>query len=132
MAAGRKKLHVVGDRVLIQPESGESRTNVGLILPESAIDKLTVQSGRIVEIGPGIPIPSPADADEEPWKRHESGPRYFPMQARIGDVALFLRSGAVEIEFEEKKYLIVPQNAILLLVRDAQEDLPLDDLDELE
>ena len=34
-----------------------------------------------------------------------------------GDYAIFLKEAAVEIEFEEKKYLIVPHTAILALVR---------------
>jgi hypothetical protein len=51
------------------------------------------------------------------------------MQARVGDFALFFRKAAVEITFEEKRYLVVPQAAILVLVR--SEDLPKDLLDEL-
>ena len=43
--------------------------------------------------------------------------RYVPMQARIGDFALFFRKAAVEISFEDKQYLVVPQAAILVLVR---------------
>ncbi len=37
------------------------------------------------------------------------------MQARVGDHAIFFRKAAVEITFEEKKYLVVPQAAILVL-----------------
>jgi co-chaperonin GroES (HSP10) len=44
--------------------------------------------------------------------------RYIPLQAKEGDYAIFLREQGVEIEFEEKKYLIVPQSAVLVLVRD--------------
>ena len=39
------------------------------------------------------------------------------MQARIGDHAIFFRKAAVEITFEDAKYLVVPQAAILVLVR---------------
>ena len=49
-------------------------------------------------------------------------PRWRPLQARVGDHAIFFRKAAVEITFEEKRYLVVPQAAILVLVR---EDLPL-------
>ena len=41
------------------------------------------------------------------------------MQARIGDHAIFFRKAAVEITFEEKRYLVVPLAAILVLVRDT-------------
>jgi hypothetical protein len=44
------------------------------------------------------------------------------MQAKVGDHAIFFRKASVEITFEEKRYLVVPQAAILVLVRD---DLPI-------
>ena len=43
---------------------------------------------------------------------------FVPMQARTGDYALFFRKAAVEITFEGERYLVVPQAAILALVRD--------------
>ena len=119
-----KKLIVVGDRVLIVPEEGEERTGVGLYLPPTAVAGQAVQSGRIVATGPGTPMGEPASMDEEPWKIGGGESRYVPMQARIGDFALFFRKAAVEITFESKRYLVVPQAAILVLVRgDAIEDL---------
>ena len=48
-----KRLIVVGDRVLIVPEAGEERTNVGLYLPATAVETRQVQGGRIVATGPG-------------------------------------------------------------------------------
>jgi hypothetical protein len=44
-------------------------------------------------------------------------------RAEMGDYALFFRRAAVEITFEGKKYLVVPQAAILTLVREEFEDL---------
>ena len=113
-----KKLLVVGDRVLISPENGEERTRVGLYLPATAVDTQQVQEGMIVATGPGDPMPDASSFDEEPWKIDEKTPRYRPMQARIGDHAIFFRKAAVEITFEDKKYLVVPQAAILVLIRD--------------
>ncbi len=127
MDKGPKRLVVVGDRVLVAPEEGEERTRVGLYLPQTAIDALAVQGGRIIATGPGTPLAEPATLDDEPWKIHaREGARYVPMQARPGDYALFFRKAAVEITFESKTYLVVPQAAILVLVR------PRDELDELE
>ena len=117
-----KKLFVAGDRVLIAPEEGEERTKVGLYLPATAIDTQQVQEGLIIATGPGDPIPDPAAFDDEPWRVEEKTPRFKPMQARVGDHAIFFRKAAVEIRFEEKRYLVVPQAAILVLVRD---ELPL-------
>ena len=120
-----KKLIVVGDRVLITPEEGEERTTVGLYLPPTALDHQAVQSGRIIATGPGTPLSEPTQLDDEPWRLMSQETRFVPMQARIGDYALFFRKAAVEITFEGKRYLVVPQAAILVLVR--KEDL----LDEL-
>ena len=44
-----KRLIVVGDRVLISPEEGEERTNVGLYLPPTALESRQVQGGRIID-----------------------------------------------------------------------------------
>jgi len=114
-----RKLLVVGDRVLVTPQQGEDRTRIGLLLPQTAVEKMQVQSGHVVEVGPGPPVPSPSEFNDEPWKLQEAEnkARYVPMQAAIGDLALFLRNASVEIEFEGTSYLIVPHAAILLLVR---------------
>jgi co-chaperonin GroES (HSP10) len=112
-----KRLVVVGDRVLIAPEEGEERTNVGLYLPATALESRQVQGGRILATGPGTPMTEPAAMDDEPWKIRGPDVKYLPMQARVGDYALFFRKAAVELTFEDKRYLVVPQAAILVLVR---------------
>ena len=114
------KLVVVGDRVLVAPEAGEERTNVGLYLPPTAVDRKAVQSGRIVATGPGVPLSAPTEVDEEPWKRVAGEAKYLPMQAEVGDYALFFRKAAVEITFEGTQYLVVPLAAILVLVRSGE------------
>jgi co-chaperonin GroES (HSP10) len=128
MSEPKKRLIVVGDRVLIQPEEGEDRSKVGLYLPATAVDNRAVQGGTVVATGPGNAVSAPTELDEEPWKigGTSSEPRYVPLQARLGDYALFFRRAAVEITFEGEKYLVVPQAAILTLVReeDDQDDQP--------
>ena len=52
-----------------------------------------------------------------------TSPPIVPMQARTGDYALFFRKAAVEITFEGDRYLVVPQAAILALVRDELDEL---------
>ena len=123
MSESKKRLIVVGDRVLIQPEEGEDRTNVGLYLPATAVDNQAVQGGKVLATGPGNAVSAPTELDEEPWKIGASTgePRYVPLQARIGDYAIFFRRAAVEITFEGERYLVVPQAAILTLVRDEDE-----------
>ncbi len=112
-----RRLIVVGDRVLIEPDEGEHRTEVGLYLPRWAVEKESVQAGRIVACGPGIPLPDPGDVEDEPWKVAEGSIRHVPMQAQVGDYAIFLRKASVEVKFEGRTYLIVPQGAILMIER---------------
>ena len=119
----KKRLIVVGDRVLISPEEGEDRSRVGLYLPASAVDAQAVQGGKVMATGPGTPISAPTELGEEPWKIASGEAKYLPVQARVGDYAIFFRRAAVEITFEGNKYLVVPQAAILTLVReDPPED----------
>lgn len=117
----RRKLIVVGDRILIEPEEGEERTKVGLYLPPSAVDNQAVQTGTVVATGPGTPISAPTDLNEEPWRIDSGEPRFLPVQARPGDYAIFFRRAAVEITFEEQRYLVVPQAALLVLIRGTSE-----------
>ena len=117
----RQQLIVVGDRVLIEPEEGEERSNVGLYLPASAVDNQAVQAGTIVATGPGTPISAPTDLDDEPWRIVSGEARFLPVQAEKGDYAIFFRRAAVEITFEQRKYLVVPQAAILVLLRGTSE-----------
>lgn len=117
----RQQLIVVGDRLLIEPEEGEERSKVGLYLPASAVDNQAVQTGTVVATGPGTPISAPTDLDEEPWRISGGEARFLPVQARKGDFAIFFRRAAVEITFEDTKYLVVPQAAILVLLRGTSE-----------
>lgn len=113
------KLIVVGDKVLIKPKALNSRTKGGLFLPPGYSEKEELQTGYIIKIGPGYPIPYVMDDDNEPWKKHgEEKVRYIPLQAKVGDKAIFLQKGAIEIVYDDEKYYIVPQHSILMLERD--------------
>ena len=112
------KLLVVGDRVLIKPKSETGKTRSGLLLPPGYKEKEEIQSGYVVKSGPGYPIPLPAEDNDEPWKKKDDPVNYIPLQARVGDLAIFLKKGAVEIQYHREKYYIVPQHSILLLERD--------------
>lgn len=112
-----KEIIVVGDRVLISPDEGDDKTQSGLYLPQGVKEKEKVQSGVVVKIGPGYPIPDPSALEAEPWQSPASETKYLPLQAQEGDYCLFLRNSAVEIEFEDAKYVVVPHSSILLLIR---------------
>ena len=116
--ASKKQLIVVGDRLLINPDDSRDKTNFGLYLPQGIEEREKVQSGFVVKTGPGYPLPDPSDMGEEPWTQSKKDTKYVPLQVVEGDYVIFLRKPAIEIEFESKKYLILPQSAILLIVRD--------------
>jgi len=111
------KLLVVGDRILIKPKSLSEKTNSGLYLPPGIQEKEQVRSGYVIKVGPGYPIPLAAD-EEESWKKTDEKIKYIPLQAKVGDLAIFLSRDAIELQYEGEKYFIVPQNSILLLERD--------------
>lgn len=115
-----KKLIVVGDRVLIRPKKSSDKTQSGLFLPPGVKEKEKVQTGYVIKTGPGYPIPLPAEEDE-PWKDKTDEIKYIPLQAKEGDLAIFVQNGAVEVNYENEKLFIVPQASLLLLERD--EDL---------
>jgi co-chaperonin GroES (HSP10) len=115
-----RKIIVVGDRVLIKPKRMSERTESGLYLPPGVQEKEKVQSGYVMKTGPGYPIPMPIEEDE-PWKDQDEQIKYVPLQAKAGDLAIFLQKGAFEIMYEGEKYFIVPQSSILMLER--EEDL---------
>lgn len=112
------KMVVIGDRLLIRPEEHSEKTMSGLYLPPGVSEKEKIQSGYIIKAGPGYPLP-PA-ADDEPWKETKDAAKYIPLQAKEGDLAIFLKKEAYEIEFETEKLLIVPQTSVLLLIRNDE------------
>jgi len=112
-----KELFIVGDRVLILPDEGNDQTDSGLYLPQGVKEKEKVQSGTVVKVGPGYPVADPAALEIEPWQSPKFENKYFPLQAREGDYCIFLRNAGIEIEFEQKKYVVVGHSAILVLLR---------------
>ena len=114
----RKKIILVGDKVLIAPDAESERTNHGLYLPPGVKEKEKVNSGMVVQVGPGYAVPNQHFLDQEQWSTSPKDPiKYMPLQAEEGDYALLLRDSGIEIEYDEHKYLIVPHSAILMLIR---------------
>lgn len=111
-----KKLIIIGDRVLIRLSKPDERTESGLYLPPGVQEKEKVKQGLIIKAGPGYVIPVPPE--NEPWKNEEDQVKYVPLQAKEGDLAIFLLSGATEIIYQGEKYFIVPQSAILMIERE--------------
>lgn len=114
----KDKFLMIGDKVLIKPKNPESQTKTGLYLPPSVQQGERIQAGYIIKIGPGYPLPAQSEEHEVWEKKEDEDVRYLPLQAKEGDLAIYLQSSAYEISFNEEKYYIVPHSAILMLIRD--------------
>jgi co-chaperonin GroES (HSP10) len=105
--------------VLIKPSKQSDQTESGLYLPPTVQEKEKIQKGYVIKVGPGYPLPVPADEDDM-WKGKEEQIKYLPLQAQEGDLAIFLQKGAIEVMYESEKYFIVPQVSILMLEREEE------------
>jgi chaperonin GroES len=113
-----KKLIIIGDRLLIKPARPDERTASGLYLPPGVQEKEKVQQGYVIKTGPGYVIPLPTE--DETWKGEEERIKYIPLQAKEGDLAIFLMNATTEVMYEGDKYFIVPQSAVLMLEREEE------------
>ena len=113
-----RKFIMVGDRVLIKPKAEQDRTKSGLYLPPGVQEKEKVNSGYVLKVGPGYPIP--AISDEEPWMDVKDEVKYVPIQPKEGDIAVYLQKSGYDIEFNKEKYVIIPNSAILMIIRDEE------------
>ena len=123
-------LIIVGDRVLVAQQDGEQLTHSGLYLPATVTEKEKVGTGRVVRVGPGHLMPNPDYTEGDPVGQPVASVRYLPLQAEPGDFAFYLRKESIEINYQNKTYIIVPHNALLALLRSDGNDL-LKDLEDI-
>ena len=113
---------IIGDRILIKPLEAANKTGSGLYLPPSVKERDAVHTGLVVKVGPGYPIPASKDPDDL-FKNESQDPiNYVPLQVKEGDEALYLHAGGYEIEINDERYIVVGQNAILLVLRNEIPD----------
>ena len=84
----------LADRVLIEPKEAETKTAAVIYIPDTAKEK--PQQGTVVAAGPG--------------KKDE------PMEVKVGDQVIYGKYAGTEVNFEDKKYLIVKQSDILAVL----------------
>ena len=115
-----RRFILIGERVLVKPKKPEIKTKSGLYLPPGVHENERVSSGYVVKVGPGYPIPNAAEVDEVLQQTKEDV-KYVPLQIKEGDEAIYLQKNGYEIQFKGEQYLILNNNAILMVIRD--EDL---------
>jgi co-chaperonin GroES (HSP10) len=112
-----EKIIMIGDKVLVKPKNPNLQTTSGLYLPPAAVEKESIQAGYIIKVGPGFPIPVIND-EEESWKENRDTVKYVPLQAKIGDLAVYLSKSGFDVEFKGEKYIILSHSAIVMIVRE--------------
>ena len=92
-------LKPLGDKLVVEPSSGEEQTASGIILPDTAKEK--PQEGEVLAVGPG--------------KRLESGERQ-EMDVKVGDRVLYAKYGGTEVKTGDRELLILSENDVLAIV----------------
>ena len=87
-------LKTVLNKVIVEPVEAEEKTASGIITPDSAKEK--PQKGIVIATGKG-------KSDE-------------PMEVKAGDTVLFGKYSGTEIHIDDKKYLVMNQNDILVIL----------------
>lgn len=91
-----KKLAIkpLADRVVVKPAPVESKTQSGLIIPDSAKEK--PQKGEVLAVGPG--------------KKDE------PTELKVGDNVLYGKYAGQEINLDGEDYLIMRESDVIAIV----------------
>jgi chaperonin GroES len=88
------KLRPLGDKVVLQYQESEEKTQTGILLPDSAKEK--PQEATVIAVAEG-------NGDEKP-------------QVKEGDKVIFSKYSGTEVKFEEEEYIIVSQKDIIAVV----------------
>ncbi|MGN1168089.1 MAG: co-chaperone GroES [Lachnospiraceae bacterium] len=91
------RLKPLGDRVVLQYQEAEEKTQSGIILPDSAKEK--PQTAIVIAVGPG----KEADSKE--------------MQIKEGDKVICSQYAGTEIKVDDEEYVIVDYNDIIAIVK---------------
>lgn len=86
-------LIVVGDHLLIKPKSLTNKTKCDLFIPLGYKEKEEIQTGCIIKCGPAYPILLPTETQDDLWKNSYDSVKYVPLQAKEGDLAIFMQKG---------------------------------------
>ena len=88
------KLKPLADRVIVEPTAAETKTNSGIIIPDTAKEK--PQRGKIVAVGKGT--------------------KETPMTVKIGDEVLYGKYSGTDLKFEGEDLLIMKESDILAII----------------
>lgn len=89
-------LQPLDDRVVVEIEEAETKTQGGIVIPDTAKEK--PQRGKVIAVGPG--------------KLMENGERVEPA-LKEGDRILFGKYSGTEVKIEGKEYKILRESDVL-------------------
>ncbi len=95
------KLRPLYDKIVLERIEQE-KTDSGLYIPETSQEKPNI--GIIIEAGYG---------------KFENG-QYTPLAVKKGDKVLFAKFSGTEVEFGDKKYIIIRENDILSILEENE------------
>ena len=93
------KLKPLSDRVVIAQTEAETKTEGGILLPDSAKEK--PQQGKVVAVGPGTRL------EDGSWNK---------LSVKKGDEVYYGKYAGTEVDIGLKKYVIVKESDILAVV----------------
>ena len=89
------KLTPLADRVLLEPSAAETKTNSGIIIPDTAQEK--PQKGIVVAVGKGT--------------------KENPITVKVGDNVLYGKYSGNDLKYEGKEYIIMKESDILAIIK---------------
>ncbi|MDD7220072.1 MAG: co-chaperone GroES [Clostridia bacterium] len=92
------KLRPLGNKVVLQKQEAEEKTQSGIILPDSAKEK--PQDAVVIAVGPG---------------KTEDG-KTVAMQVKEGDKVIYSEYSGTEVKLDDEEYIIVSQDDIIAIV----------------
>ena len=93
-------LKPIGGHIILKPVDAETTTASGIIIPDTAT-KERPERGEVVAIGPGA--------------LNEKGER-IAMEVGVGQIVLFKKYAADEVEIDNQKYLVISQDDVIAIV----------------
>jgi len=91
-------IRAIGDRVIIEPKTPETKTKGGIILPDNAKEKPL--EGKVISVGSG----------------RIEGATVVPSEVKVGDNVLYGKYSGTEIKHEGKEYMILSSKDVLAVL----------------
>ena len=87
------------DRIVVRQVEAEQTTASGLVIPDTATEKL--QEGEVVAVGPG--------------RVADNGTR-IPLDVQVGDKVVYSKYGGTELKYSGEEYLVLSARDVLAVI----------------